>query len=200
VGSLTALQTLGLHQNQLTSLPAEVGSLTALLQLNLDQNQLTSLPAEVGSLTALQTLALAQNQLTSLPLSMSNLGSNSQWRGMNVDSTQRHLLKALRPPLTNVRVVPVALFCAWCYVESGAEPGTKLLQCIQCKRVWYCCKEHQLLHWKLAHKKACKALQQVVSSQQDTDGGGEGASAGVKGSNEQGEKAGKSKGKKKKRR
>jgi hypothetical protein len=132
---------------------------------------------------------------------MSNLGSNPQWEGMTVDSTQRHLLKALRPPLPNVQVVPVVLFCAWCFAKSGAEPDTKLLQCIRCKRVWYCCKDHQLLHWKLAHKKACKGLQQVTSSEQDTGGSDKGAASGVKGSNEQvGEGAGKSKSKKKKRR
>jgi hypothetical protein len=155
----------------------------------------------VGSLTALQVLTLDQNQLTSLPLSLSNLGSNSQWQGMTVDSTQRHLLKALRPPLPNVQVVPVAHLCAWCFAKSGVESGIKLLQCIRCRHVWYCCKEHQLLHWKLAHKKACKALQQVASSEQGTGGSDKGAPAGVKGSNEQGgEKVGKSKGKKKKRR
>jgi hypothetical protein len=178
---------LRLGQNQLTSLSAEVGSLTALQQLILGQNQLTSLPAEVGSLTALQTLSLEQNQLTSLPSFMSKLGTNAQWKVVRIDHSQRVLLKALRPPLSNVTTVPVEQFCAWCHSKSGADIGTPLLQCTQCKRVSYCCREHQLLHWKRSHKAACKAAQQAAAGGSASDGSRR-------------EKAGKGKGKKEKTR
>lgn len=67
IGALTALQTLRLQHNQLTTLPPEIGALTALQTLWLDNNQLTTLPPEIGALTELQTLWLHNNQLTTLP-------------------------------------------------------------------------------------------------------------------------------------
>jgi hypothetical protein len=163
---------------------------TLLQTLTLDKNQLTSLPAEVGLLTALQQLGLGQNQLTSLPGSLSKLETNAHWEFLGIDHSQRVLLKTLRPPLSNVRFAPVEQFCAWCHSKSGAEVGTRLLQCTQCKRVSYCCREHQLLHWKRSHKSACKA------SQQASAGGSAGGSA-SDGSRR--EKAGKGKGKKEKK-
>ena len=68
IGSLAALTTLQLHQNQLTSIriPAEIGCLAGLTELYLDQNQLTIIPAEIVDLAALTTLTLHQNQLTSI--------------------------------------------------------------------------------------------------------------------------------------
>ena len=44
---------LGLHGNQVTSLPAEIGRLTSLTHLSLHDNQVTSLPAEFGRLREL---------------------------------------------------------------------------------------------------------------------------------------------------
>ena len=44
---------LGLNDNKLTSLPAEIGRLTSLTDVGLNDNQLTSLPAEIGRLTSL---------------------------------------------------------------------------------------------------------------------------------------------------
>jgi hypothetical protein len=93
-----------------------------------------------------------------------------------------------RPPPNATQTCGSVLRLVLC--ESGAGPVTKLLQCAQCKRVWYCFKEHQLLHWKLAHKTSCKALQQAASIEQGTGGSVEGASAGVMGSKEQGGEGG----------
>ncbi len=67
--NLTALTYLGLHTNQLTTLPDGVfDNLTALTYLGLHTNQLTTLPDGVfDNLTALTYLGLHTNQLTTLP-------------------------------------------------------------------------------------------------------------------------------------
>ena len=66
---MTALTTLHLQSNQLSSLPADLfDGLTALTTLHLQSNQLSSLPADLfDGLTALTTLHLQSNQLSSLP-------------------------------------------------------------------------------------------------------------------------------------
>jgi Leucine-rich repeat (LRR) protein len=66
-GGLTALKSLELSGNNLTSVPVELGGLTALKTLDLGGNQLTTVPAELGGLTALKILNLHGIQLTSLP-------------------------------------------------------------------------------------------------------------------------------------
>jgi leucine-rich repeat protein SHOC2 len=67
IGRLSALRTLNLVDNQLTSVPAEIGQLTSLERLYLVDNELTSVPAEIGQLTSLTELGLELNHLTSLP-------------------------------------------------------------------------------------------------------------------------------------
>ena len=64
---LSALQTLDLSDNQLTTLPESIGKLTNLQELNLGYNQLTTLPESIGQLTNLQELYLYNTQLTTLP-------------------------------------------------------------------------------------------------------------------------------------
>ena len=49
------------------AVPAEIGRLSALRTLNLGYNELTSVPAEIGQLTSLTVLYINGNQLTSLP-------------------------------------------------------------------------------------------------------------------------------------
>jgi Leucine-rich repeat (LRR) protein len=149
VGSLTAAETLLLEHNQLALLPAEVGSLTALQYMWLQYNQLASLPAEVGSLNALQTLYLEHNQLASLPASISRLETNECAVGecIGIDQTQRLLLKALRPPLSTVRLKPFG-------GSESRQAGANLMKGTLCKRDWCCCKKHQTKHWKSSHNAA----------------------------------------------
>ena len=66
---LTALETLHLNDNALTTLPENVfESLTALETLHLNDNDLSTLPDDVFEpLTSLKTLVLADNALTTLP-------------------------------------------------------------------------------------------------------------------------------------
>ncbi|KAG2494709.1 hypothetical protein HYH03_007223 [Edaphochlamys debaryana] len=40
-------------------------------------------------------------------------------------------------------------------LEGDSEADLKLQQCGRCGRVWYCCRECQVAHWKAGHKKAC---------------------------------------------
>ena len=75
IGRLSALRTLNLGYNQMTSLPAEIGQLTSLTRLDLDDNQLTSVPAVIWQLAALRQLDLSDNQLTSLPAEIGQLVS-----------------------------------------------------------------------------------------------------------------------------
>ena len=75
---LTALKTLDLDDNQLTSVPASLGGLAALTVLHLSRNRLTSVPAELGGLTALAVLRLHGIQLTSLPAAWEKGGALEQ--------------------------------------------------------------------------------------------------------------------------
>jgi len=47
--------------------------------------------------------------------------------------------------------------CAHCTAISQPN-GQPLLQCSGCNSVFYCCAEHQKIHWKEDHKKQCKKL------------------------------------------
>jgi len=78
LGRLTALKTLCLNSNQLTSVPAALGGLTALSMLWLHGNKLTSVPAALGGLTALKMLWLDGNQLTSMPAEWEKGGTLEQ--------------------------------------------------------------------------------------------------------------------------
>ena len=55
------------------AVPAQIGRLSALSTLDLTENWLTSLPAEIGQLTSLRGLHLTRNQLTTLPAAMREL-------------------------------------------------------------------------------------------------------------------------------
>jgi len=57
----------------LLKLPPEVAQLTALETLWLNDNQLTTLPPEVGRLTNLRSMFLMNNQLTTLPRALKDL-------------------------------------------------------------------------------------------------------------------------------
>ena len=90
IGRLSALRTLNLGYNQMTSLPAEIGQLTSLTGLYLDGNQLTSVPVEIGQLTSMRELFLGGNQLRSLPAEIRQLTSLMTWLDLG-----KNLLKSV---------------------------------------------------------------------------------------------------------
>jgi Leucine-rich repeat (LRR) protein len=97
LGNLTALTTLYLNGNRLTSLPAELERLPALTDLWLEENQLRSLPAGLWNLTALTCLQLHENQLTSLP---AELGMLTALTGLSLNGNQLTSLPAVLGMLT----------------------------------------------------------------------------------------------------
>ncbi len=81
LGSLSALDTLGLYGNALTgTIPKELGSISLLQQLDLRNNKLTgSIPKELGSLANLWNLNLSDNKLSgSIPVELGSLSNLSR--------------------------------------------------------------------------------------------------------------------------
>ncbi len=78
LGTLGALEVLGLPQNELTGrIPPELERLSRLTQLDFFGNQLSgAIPPQLGNLTSLETLSLGANRLTgAIPPQLGNLGS-----------------------------------------------------------------------------------------------------------------------------
>jgi hypothetical protein len=57
-------------------------------------------------------------------------------------------------------VAPGAPGCSYpgcCNLEGRSEAELPLQVCTRCRGVRYCCREHQMTHWKSGHKEACQA-------------------------------------------
>ncbi len=80
IGDLTALETLWLESNSITSIPESIGNLSALEEFWLGWNSLTSVPESIGNLLNLRELhlGLMDTPLGSLPESFGNL-INLEW-------------------------------------------------------------------------------------------------------------------------
>ncbi|MBA2681600.1 MAG: leucine-rich repeat domain-containing protein, partial [Ktedonobacteraceae bacterium] len=85
LGSLSHLQVLSLHINQLTHVPIELGLLSNLQVLYLGVNQLTHVPIELAHLPHLQKLYLFNNQLTQVSI---ELGHFSNLQVLNLGDNQ----------------------------------------------------------------------------------------------------------------
>lgn len=48
-----------------------------------------------------------------------------------------------------------AMVCAICGTTQRRDTAGSLFTCARCASVYYCCKEHQKLHWKNGHKQEC---------------------------------------------
>ena len=67
---------------------------------------------------------------------------------------------------TTPSFTPTRTNCGYCGVAHN-PPNIKVNPCSGCHSVFYCCKEHQIMDWKLAkyggqgHKERCKTLQDL---------------------------------------
>jgi len=102
--TLTQLQELYVHNNQLTALPESISGLTRLQELFVPNNQLTGLPESIGALTQLQSLDVSGNQLTALPESIAAL---TQLKMLTVWENQLTALPESIAALTQLKMLTV---------------------------------------------------------------------------------------------
>mmetsp|Transcript_3229 Transcript_3229/g.12039 ORF Transcript_3229/g.12039 Transcript_3229/m.12039 type:complete len:658 (-) Transcript_3229:293-2266(-) len=73
IGAFTAMETLDLMSNEITSIPKEIGACVSLRRLVLTGNSLKTLPKAIGQLASLKTLLISENELKTLPAEIGNL-------------------------------------------------------------------------------------------------------------------------------
>jgi hypothetical protein len=72
-------------------------------------------------------------------------------------------------------VVPGAPGCSYpgcCNMEGRSETDLPTQVCSKCRGARYCCREHQVAHWKAGHKEVCRAAQAAAQQVQDMAGVG----------------------------
>ncbi|XP_053138205.1 E3 ubiquitin-protein ligase LRSAM1 isoform X2 [Hemicordylus capensis] len=97
--SLITVKVLDLHDNQLTSLPADIGQLASLQVLNAERNHLNNLPDSIGDLVQLQTLNVKANKLKKLPTTLGGL------RSLRTLDVSENLVRELPLVLAHVRTL-----------------------------------------------------------------------------------------------
>jgi len=87
IGAFTAMETLDLSGNEITSVPKEIGACFFLRRLVLTGNSLKTLPKAIGQLASLKTLLISENELKTLPAEIGNLTQlehlDVSWNKMN---------------------------------------------------------------------------------------------------------------------
>ncbi|XP_063792262.1 E3 ubiquitin-protein ligase LRSAM1 isoform X2 [Pseudophryne corroboree] len=141
---LSTLKVLDLHDNQITSLPADIGQLTSLRVLNVERNVIRSLPDSIGDLVQLQTLNVKGNKLKLLPVTVGGLRC---LRTLNVSENR---LTELPPSLANIRTLETLSLNASAMVyppASVCSEGTEAIQQFLCKAlgIEYCPPSQYLL-------------------------------------------------------
>ncbi|XP_075690913.1 E3 ubiquitin-protein ligase LRSAM1 isoform X2 [Rhinoderma darwinii] len=141
---LDTLKVLDLHDNQITSLPADIGQLKSLRVLNVERNVLRSLPDSIGDLIQLQTLNVNGNKLKLLPPTVGGLRC---LRTLNISENR---LSELPPSLANVRTLETLTLDALGMVfppASVCSEGTEAIQQFLCRDlgVEYCPPSQYLL-------------------------------------------------------
>jgi hypothetical protein len=64
-----------------------------------------------------------------------------------------------------------------CNLEGRSEGELPTLVCSKCRGARYCCREHQVAHWKAGHKEVCLAAQAAAQQVQQSMAPGEPGSA-----------------------
>jgi hypothetical protein len=68
-------------------------------------------------------------------------------------------------------MVPGAPGCSYpgcCNMEGRSEAELATQVCSKCRGARYCCRDHQVAHWKAGHKEVCRAAQAVAQQVQAT--------------------------------
>ncbi|XP_073496666.1 E3 ubiquitin-protein ligase LRSAM1 isoform X2 [Phyllobates terribilis] len=141
---LATLKVLDLHDNQITSIPADIGQLKSLRVLNMERNVLRSLPDSIGDLVQLQTLNVKGNKLKLLPPTVGGLRC---LRTLNISENR---LSELPPALANVRTLETLTLDASGMVfppVSVCSEGTEAIQQFLCRELGinYCPPSQYLL-------------------------------------------------------
>ncbi|XP_040298635.1 E3 ubiquitin-protein ligase LRSAM1 isoform X1 [Bufo bufo] len=156
---LAALKVLDLHDNQMSSLPADIGLLKSLQVLNVERNVLRSLPDSIGDLIQLQTLNVKGNKLKLLP---PTVGSLRCLRTLNISENR---LSELPPALAHVRTLETLTLDSLGMVfppASVCSEGTEAIQQYLCKElgIKYCPPSQYLL--SVLENDACDAAADTV--------------------------------------
>ncbi|XP_060106995.1 E3 ubiquitin-protein ligase LRSAM1 isoform X1 [Heteronotia binoei] len=127
---LITVKVLDLHDNQLTSLPADIGQLTSLQVLNVERNLLKALPHSIGDLVQLQTLNVKGNKLKELPATLSNLRS---LRTLDISENQ---VRVLPQALAHIRTLEMLTLDASFMTyppDTICSTGTEAIQQFLCE-------------------------------------------------------------------
>jgi hypothetical protein len=85
-------------------------------------------------------------------------GIQQHARGMSLDDEQAtHVLSLLGHVMAPG--APGCSYAGCCNMEGRSEAELPVQACSKCRGVRYCCREHQVAHWKAGHKEVCLAAQ-----------------------------------------
>ncbi|MGH0168030.1 UNVERIFIED_CONTAM: hypothetical protein FKN15_062578 [Acipenser sinensis] len=153
------MQVLDLHENKLTSLPADLGQLCSLQVLNVERNQLQCLPESIGELCQLQTLSVRGNCLSELPTSLGRM------RSLRTLDLSENKVRELPTELASVRTLEILTLDAAAMTfppASVCAGGTEAIQQFLCAElgVEYCPPSQYLL--SVLERKEGAALEDCV--------------------------------------
>ncbi|XP_060613427.2 E3 ubiquitin-protein ligase LRSAM1 isoform X1 [Anolis sagrei] len=130
--SLITVKVLDLHDNQMTSLPADIGQLKSLQVLNVEKNLLKVLPDSIGDLDQLQTLNLKGNRLKDLPTTLGGL------RSLRTLDVSENLVQTLPLAIAHIRTLETLTLNASSMTYPPCEIcsiGTEAIQKFLCEEL-----------------------------------------------------------------
>ncbi|KAM6431341.1 E3 ubiquitin-protein ligase LRSAM1 isoform 1-T7 [Liasis olivaceus] len=132
LSNLVTVKVLDLHDNQLTSLPADIGQLVSLQVLNVEKNLLKALPDSTGDLAQLQTLNLKGNELKKLPSTVGGL------RSLRTLDISENSVQELPQALAHIRTLEALSLDASAMIYPPNEicsAGTEAVQRFLCEKL-----------------------------------------------------------------
>jgi hypothetical protein len=67
--------------------------------------------------------------------------------------------------------IPGCSYPGCCNLAGRSEAELPVQVCTGCRGVRYCCRAHQVAHWKAGHKEVCRAAQAAAKQVLDTGAG-----------------------------